>query len=94
MNTEELLKLITETADEFQAIDLNVMHVAETCGFADYFVVMSGRSTTQTSSIAETGIRLLDRLICNREQGVPDHQQIIETDGMWNRGDTLRKQER
>lgn len=47
----------------------------------------------QTSSIAETGIRLLDRLICNREQGVPDHQQIIETDGLWNRGDTLRKQE-
>ena len=48
----------------------------------------------QTSCIAETGVRLIDRLIRNREQGVPDHHQIIETDGLWNRGDTLRKQER
>lgn len=48
----------------------------------------------QTSCIAETGVRLIDRLIRSREQGVPDHHQIIETDGLWNRGDTLRKQER
>lgn len=46
----------------------------------------------QTASIAETGIRLLDRLICNREQGIPEHQQIIETEGLWNPGNTLRQQ--
>ena len=53
MTTEELLKLITDTADKFQAIDLKVLHVTETCGFADYFVIMSGRSTTHTTAIAE-----------------------------------------
>lgn len=43
----------------------------------------------QSESIAQTGVRLLDQLICNREQGVPPHQQIIETNGRWNAGKTL-----
>ena len=44
----------------------------------------------QTKSIAKTGVRLLDQLICNREQGIPQHQQVIETNGEWNSGRTLR----
>lgn len=43
----------------------------------------------QSESIAQTGVRLLDQLICNREQGVPPHQQIIEINGRWNAGKTL-----
>ena len=46
----------------------------------------------QTESIAQTGVRLLDRQIINREQGIPAHQQIIETNGEWNRGRTLKQQ--
>ena len=53
MNTEELLKLITDTADEFKAIDILVLGVTNVCDFADYFVIMSATSTTQASSIAE-----------------------------------------
>lgn len=45
----------------------------------------------QTEIIAENGVRVLDRLICNREQGIPAHQQIIETNGVWNSGRTLRQ---
>ena len=44
----------------------------------------------QSESIAQTGVRLLDQLICNREQGIPTHQQIIETNGEWNPGKTLK----
>ena len=43
----------------------------------------------QTESISRTGVRLLDQLICNRELGIPDHQQIIETNGVWVDGNTL-----
>lgn len=43
----------------------------------------------QTESIAQTGVRLLDQLICNREVGIPDHQQIIETNGDWVEGRSL-----
>ena len=53
LNTDELLKLITDTADEFKAMDILVLEVTEVCDFADYFVIMSATSTTQASSISE-----------------------------------------
>ena len=43
----------------------------------------------QTESISQTGVQLLDQLICNREFGIPDHQQIIETNGVWVEGSSL-----
>lgn len=46
----------------------------------------------QTESISQTGVRLLDQLICNRELGIPHHQQIIETNGVWAEGNTLTAQ--
>ena len=46
----------------------------------------------QTESISQTGVRLLDQLICNRELGIPDHQQIIETNGDWVEGHSLASQ--
>ena len=46
----------------------------------------------QTESIAQTGVRLLDQLICNREVGIPHHQQIIETNGDWVEGRSLTTQ--
>lgn len=46
----------------------------------------------EMESISQTGIRLLDQLIRNREQGIPKHQQIIETNGQWNSGETLKSQ--
>jgi LacI family transcriptional regulator len=44
----------------------------------------------QTASIGKIGVRLLDQLICKREQGIPKHQQIIATNGVWNQGNTLK----
>lgn len=53
LSTEELLKLIIDTSEEFKAVDLKVLQVDHICDFADYFVIMSGTSTTQVQSLAE-----------------------------------------
>ncbi len=53
MQTPDLLKLIIKTAEDFKAMDLKILDVSEVCSFADYFVIMSGNSTTQTQTIAE-----------------------------------------
>lgn len=53
METQELLKLIVDTAEEFKAVDIKILHVTDVCEFADYFVIMSGTSTTQVKSVTE-----------------------------------------
>ena len=53
MDTQALLQMITSIAEDFKAIDLTVLDVQNRCDFADYFVVMSGNSTTHVKSIAE-----------------------------------------
>lgn len=53
MNTDTLLKLVIDTSEEFKALDLKVLKVDNLCDFADYFVIMSGGSTTQVKAICE-----------------------------------------
>ena len=53
MNTGELLRFIMEICEEFKAIDIKVLKVDGVCDFADFFVIMSGTSTTQIQSLAE-----------------------------------------
>lgn len=44
----------------------------------------------QCIPIAKLGVRLLDQLVRNRELGVPEHQQLIQINGKWNEGKTIR----
>ncbi|MDJ0838546.1 MAG: ribosome silencing factor [Acidobacteriota bacterium] len=53
MDTPDLMNMITSIAEEFKAIDLTVLDVRGRCDFADFFVVMSGASTTHVQSISE-----------------------------------------
>lgn len=53
MQSQDLLDIITTTADEFKAEDIKVLKVEAVCDFADYFVIMSGTSTTHVQSLAE-----------------------------------------
>ncbi len=53
MKTDELLKLIIDTSEEFKAYDLRALKVDGICDFADYFVIMTGNSTTQVKAICE-----------------------------------------
>lgn len=53
MKTEELVQFITGIAEDFKAVDIEVLHVSGRCSFTDYLVIMSGTSTTQTRAIAD-----------------------------------------
>ncbi len=50
---EHLLQNLLEKANEFKAADLRAIQVSDLCAFADYFVFMSGTSSTHIKSIAE-----------------------------------------
>ena len=53
MDTRDLLKLVIDTAEEFKAEEITILKVSDVCDFADYFVIMSGASTTQIRSLTE-----------------------------------------
>lgn len=53
MNTEELIENIIELADEYKAEDVKILKVTGICSFTDYFILMSGQSTTQIQSLSE-----------------------------------------
>ena len=53
METQQLLQLIIDTAEDFKAINLVVLKVSGICDFADYFVIMSGTSGRRVQSITE-----------------------------------------
>ncbi|MFO7736655.1 MAG: ribosome silencing factor [bacterium] len=54
VETEKKLKEIINILDDKQGENIFVYNVAESSGYTDYFVVVSGRSPTHTSTIAET----------------------------------------
>jgi ribosome-associated protein len=77
MDTEKLLKLILDIAEEFKAEDIKVLQVTDHCDFADYFVFMCGRSTTQVKSIAE------ELHFRSKHAGNPPHGEEGMDGGEW-----------
>lgn len=51
--TQALVDLVIDTAEEFKAADLRALHVTDICSFADYFIIMTGTSSTHIKSITE-----------------------------------------
>ena len=60
METLELLKMIVETADEYKAMDLEILDVREVCSFADYFVIMCGNPPISLEGLPAAEWCLLD----------------------------------
>lgn len=50
---EEKLSIITEACEERNGIDLKVINIRELSSIADYFVIVSGNSSTQAKAIAD-----------------------------------------
>lgn len=50
---ENKLKIIIEACEEKKGIDIKVLDVSKQTPIADYFVVVSGNSSSQTMSIAD-----------------------------------------
>lgn len=69
LETLEQARKITEIASERQAADILLLDVAEICGFADYFVIMSSLTPRHTealrqeieSGLKDSGIPMLHR---------------------------------
>jgi len=53
METDALLQKVIEVSEAFKAQDIRVLDVSGVCDFADYFVIMSGTSTTHVQSISD-----------------------------------------
>ncbi len=53
LNPEELARRLAELAEDEQAIDTQILHIAELTIIADYFVICSGRNVVHVRSIAE-----------------------------------------
>ncbi|OGO06251.1 MAG: ribosome silencing factor [Chloroflexi bacterium RBG_13_56_8b] len=70
MESIELARQAVEAAADKQAIDIVLLDTREVCSFADYFVICSGDSERQLSTIYdEVGHRL-------KQAGVlPDHRE-------------------
>lgn len=49
----EILPLISEIADEKQALDISILDLRQLTYLAEYFYICSGDSTTQVRAIAE-----------------------------------------
>ncbi len=70
LETLEQARKITEIASERQAADVLLLDVAEICGFADYFVIMSSLTPRHTEALRqeiESGLKDSDMPMLHRE---------------------------
>lgn len=51
--TKNKLDIIVKACEDKKATDINVMNVSKQTSIADYFVIVSGNSSSQTMSIAD-----------------------------------------
>lgn len=58
---QELVQLCAAAAFRKKGMDLVALEVTEVSGYADYFLLVSGRSTRQTVAIAESLRRVLKK---------------------------------
>jgi ribosome-associated protein len=72
-----LLDLIVQAAGEKKAFDIVILNVGNLTTVCDYFILLSGRSTTQVKAIAE---HIQDKLT---EQSIPVLRREGFRDGHW-----------
>ncbi len=82
MNEEakKLAEFIREELDKKKASDILVLDVAEKTVLADYFIIASGRSTTQVAALAEHVEEEVDKKLgiqVRRREGVRDGRWAV-----------------
>lgn len=77
MEIIELVKLITEAAEQEKAADITELRVHEITVLADYFIVASGRSTQHVKSIADAVVQAVEAV------GIPLLRQDGYGEGKW-----------
>lgn len=77
MSSLDVAKLIAKTALDKKAEDLVILDVSELSGFADYFVIMSGRSTRHVQGLAAA----LESDVCSKRLKTTSTEGLEE--GQW-----------
>lgn len=77
LSSLEVAKLVSAAALDKKAGDLIVLDVSEISSFADYFVIMSGRSTRHVQGLAEA----IDSRIRNKRTKDSNSEGLRE--GLW-----------
>lgn len=74
---EEKLFIVTKACEDKKGFDITVINVSKLTTIADYFVIVSGNSSTQVMSIAD---EIEDKLL---EAGYPEVKKEGYESGRW-----------
>jgi ribosome-associated protein len=80
MTPEEVLEAVVELASDRKAQDIVSMDLREISGFADYFLICSGRSDRQCKAIHDAihlGMKSRHGLLPSRVEGVAEGRWIL-----------------
>lgn len=58
MDTDQLMEHVIALADEYKATDLKILKVTGLCSFTDYFILLSGQSSTQIQALSDAILRV------------------------------------
>lgn len=78
MQTEQLKDTICKVLDDKKGDDITIVDISSITIVADYFVIVSGRSTTQVKALAAN----LEEIM-SKEYGVEPLRTEGKTDGRW-----------
>ena len=70
MTTQEKLDIIVKSCEDKKGIDIKVLDIQGMTSIADYFVIVSGNSSTQVDALA----REIDEKLCEKGEG-PQNQE-------------------
>ena len=75
----EIAKLCAQAALEKKAADPIILDVRKLCSFADYFVILSGRSTRHVQGLAETveGELRSKRISTSKSEGLREGNWVL-----------------
>lgn len=79
MDNTEILKIISDAAEDKKAVDIEIMDVSDVTGIADYFFLATGRNRVQTRAVAdEVEMKLKEHNIYPlRSEGYQSGQWIL-----------------
>lgn len=80
LNPERILAVAGELAADRKALDIVALDLRGMIGYADYFLICSGRSDRQTKAIHDgivAGLKQQHRLLPRRVEGVSEGRWIL-----------------
>lgn len=79
IDPQALVKVVVEAAEDKKAYDITVLDISRISIIADYFVILSGRSTTHVRAVAEEIIKVVDEKagLVPRQEGIREGRWVL-----------------